>query len=278
MTRPRFRSGNTSTLRIGSALALLSVLSACDSSPPPPPPTSSRPLVEVEPTTTVPTDDPEQAAANRAEEAATRLAHLYGQTYSEARRRLTPNVAIRYFGDTIYAPIELLAALPENDPGFPNVQYKLDCRATPSSTLCSLAHAFPLAAIKEAVGMFDALGVQFSELGAVGSVRGSWPAKAPAVTYGGECGSIECEVSERKVQIKPGIAVNSVETLACLRALCVLAESGLRDSGLPVRVRGMVGSDAARTAGERTELRVAVKTAFPQYRTFWRDFASALGH
>lgn len=258
-------------------IALVALAAGCE------PGKTPKPKVEPPPaaTATPVGEDPEVAREQFLQSEATKAAQVTFDLYSDARSKLSPHSGpVRYSGNMgVERILEVSAALPEKDVGFRSFEYRLDCNVDQPPTICAVARAFDPAKISEAARLLKGLETEFTEIVAVGSADGVWKPKAKADVYDGSCGESVCRVDGGgDVELRQGQKIESNETLACLRALCLAHASNLKSTGIPMRIEAKVAKGGARPEGRRAEIQFRSILAGAPRRYFWTEFQRLVGH
>lgn len=250
---------------------------ACDSGKP------KKPKVEPAPaaTATEAAEDPDVVREQRILTEAPKLAQVIFDLYHDAKEKLAPYQGpVRFSGNTAFLSLlEVSAALPEKDVGFKSYEYRLNCDVPQPPPICAVAQAFEPNKIKEAARLAEILETQFTEVVAVGRADGVWKPRSKIEKYDGSCGTSVCQVEEgNKIDLREGLTVESNETLACLRALCLAHASRLSSTGVKVRVLAKVAREGARPEGRRAEIQFRSNIVGAARRFFWADFLPRIGH
>lgn len=264
---------NFATLTV--TLALLAC--SCDSGKP------EKRKVEPAPvaTATEAVEDPEVVREQRILSEAPKLAQVIFELYQDAKAKLAPHQGpVRYSGNTSFGSIlEVSAALPEKDVGFRSFEYRLDCNVDQPPSICAVARAFDPAKVSEAARLLQVLETEFTEIVAVGRADGVWKPRAKVDIYDGSCGESRCEIEGGgSVDLRQGLKVESNETVACLRALCLAHASNLKSTGITMRVQARVSKEGSRPEGRRAEIQFRSNLVGAPRRYFWTEFQRLLGH
>jgi hypothetical protein len=190
----------------------------------------------------------------RAEDLGNQLATIY----VEAKKQLPRDQVLVSYSPEGSEDFKITVTLAEREVGFGDSAYQLDCGASSRRPMCLLARALPM-------GQLTALADQLArgsgeeaglEVILVGKADSAWRTEAKPRTYQGECGVHDCSIEQQMFELKQGLIVDSNEKLACLRALCMLAESGIGDhaSKLRLQLRGMVAGTGSEPQKRRADI------------------------
>lgn len=251
-------------------------MAACADTPAPPTrrATATR-AVEVE-AGPVATATPDEAAA--IEEASVGLGEIMGGMYQAARKQLgKEGGAARYWGDNLDR-IEISAAFVAEAKDFGEKEYDLVCEGPAVSPLCHTVRVFPKQEVNAAAQWLRRLRPDaVTELNVAGRADRAWKPKQLR-HYQGECGEAECKLEEGALALRSGMAVDSSATLACLRALCMLHQSGLKEAEVVPRLRGVLTRRDASAESRRAEIGIFMSLRPEHRRVIWDAFLRKVGH
>lgn len=240
------------------------------------PPRAAKPTAAPSPTSEM--DDPEVQREAAESQGGLEMSGLALEALRASRDRLLPVKGSARFQGNSSDFLQLAAALPETDVGFGSFKFLVDCDAPDAPTVCAVARAYPPDIVRSMATILERIGARDTEIIVEGRADLVWKLSGKPKVYGGECGEIECEAGAEKIAITKGMPVDSNVRLACLRALCVFSESGLRDSGWPARIVGQVTSEGSRPESRRAELRLFTRMPKVAHVRFWSEFRNKVGH
>ena len=224
-------------------------------------------------------DEVDQASV--VQDAAVALGEKLAQIYQTARPKVTKvGGSVRYWSFGAVAGIEIAAALAEDSHGFKQFEYSADCSVAEPSPICALKGVFEIADVEAATELVRKIDPETTiVLRAAGKADAVWKdPKVPRV-YDGQCGEAECAAGEGKLQLRAPLPVKSNQVLACLRALCTQALTGLKPPLVKPELRGLVvESGGAAASDRRAEVSIFVPIPVEQRRIVWDVFLRALGH
>lgn len=212
------------------------------------------------------------------EQAATQLGDVLGQIYLQAKTRVaSAQASVRYNGN-FSDFTAITASLPERDVGFKSFEYKPNCEAASPSPICAIAAVFATTDFNTFIDLGDKLNVKTPlEMRFIGQADPVWKAPRSPKTYGGECGEATCQVGKTPVKLTSGMAVNSNEILACLRALCVYSASKINNPRIDVQLRGVITEGQSNPESRRAEVGFYRKLPYRFRPIVWSTFQRVTG-
>lgn len=255
-----------------TALLIASLLTACTSDPPRQPAAAVQ-RVKATPTMLVDPDKPIIAAG-------TELGRIMAQMYLQLRTQASAIGGSARFAGNLRNFFQINVSFSEHEVGFRSFEYKIECDVPHPPALCTVARAFSPAEVEsiraEIVKLGDGNPLEVRVIGRADSV---WKPPAAPKTYGGECGSgARCDTDSGALELKSGMRIDSNETLACLRALCVFSESGIDGSNLTLKLRGVLSDQGSQHESRRAEIALYHMMTKVGAGAFWDTFLPAVGH
>jgi len=257
-------------LTLAAVLGLSCSWSGCSPDPPPRKAASAPTATTVIPTEPV---DPRP-------EAAAALGEALAGVYQQARAAIAGTTgSARYLGEGFGNLMELAVTFAEDAAGFDDFEYSLNCAGAEPPGICKMVRAFPPAEVAKAAALAPQLGITAPfQLRVTGKADPGWAKPRVAKTYDGRCGEQICSTATGSINLAAGLAIDSNEVLACLRALCTQAQTGLAPPVVAVQLRGLISGKGTAASERRSEMSLVIELPSDMRHIFWDTFMRRVGH